>query len=59
MSRNPRGWLLTGESVHKLLLYMFVSASGGLKIQKCCNSVDSLQAHIVFLMRDMIGITML
>ena len=47
MSRNRRGWLLTGEYVHRLLLYMFVYASGELKkMQKCCNFVDNLQALI-------------
>ena len=31
MSRNQRGWLLTSECEHKLLLYMVVSASAELK----------------------------
>ena len=45
------GWLLTRECVHKLLLYVVVSASGELKkIRECCNFVSNLQA---LFMRDM------
>ena len=40
---RTEGWLLTRESLPKLLLYMVVSASGELrKIKECCNSVDKL-----------------
>ena len=54
MSRNPRRWLLTRESLPILLLQMAVSASGELrKIQECYNSVDKLWAHTVFVMYDM------
>ena len=41
-----RGSLLTEESIHKLLLYMVVSAPGELNIQECCNFVDDVQAHL-------------
>ena len=39
---------------HKLLLYLFVFASGGLtKLQECCFYVDYLQGYVVFLLRVM------
>ena len=49
---DPRQWLLT-ESVHKLLLYMVVTASGDLKTYRNVVSLWIIFKYTLFLVLDM------